>query len=368
MDARGAVLPEGMPEVASAGPEHTSFFTPHHQFLYGGDGALKYTMSPAYSNEFAFAPQVDANAFTFAQQPHQLQFSSQNHSQQAPIQSPLSQQTQPHFGDPYAAQQLRQHVRQSPSTISPSQLQPQQPQRQHSYNQPPLTWDGLAGFSNDNNQLQNISQQQSAATLQENSISSTPVHRTTLIAPNTEQSQKWGAADSNFAAQNPLSDGTIAGEPAQTSNLLTGCYWCTVEPESNVPEQWTENLQYFWRMKIEEAGNKPAKSQKRTSSQALPPSPIDLSGDSPSMKRAKIEKAAKAASVKKTPAKPLPADPIERLKEQVTRLMRVPDLSDPGKLSSKFWELMQDAGADSEKRLALIRTASKEGSPEVFRT
>ena len=86
------------------------------------------------------------------------------------------------------------------------------------------------------------------------------------------------------------------------------------------------------------------------------------------MKRAKLDKNGKPLSMKKAISKPLPVDPVERLKEQVTRLMKNPNLSDPGKLSSKFWELMQEAGTDSEKRLALIKTATKEGSPEVFRT
>ena len=130
----------------------------------------------------------------------------------------------------------------------------------------------------------------------------------------------------------------------------------------------TESLQHFWRLKIDEASKQPIKSQKRTSSQAEPSSPIDLSRDTTPVKRAKLDKNGKLLPIKKATAKPLPADPIERLKEQVARLMKNPNLSDPGKLSSKFWELMQEAGTDPEKRLALIKTATKEGSPEVFRT
>lgn len=120
-------------------------------------------------------------------------------------------------------------------------------------------------------------------------------------------------------------------------------------------------------MKIEEAGSKPSKSQKRTSSQALPSEPLDLTGDVSSTKRAKTEKGTKLAPAKKPAAKSLPVDPIEKLKEQVVRFMKSPDLSDPGLLSIKFWELMQEAGTDIEKRLALIRTAAKEGTPEVWK-
>jgi len=130
-----------------------------------------------------------------------------------------------------------------------------------------------------------------------------------------------------------------------------------------------ESIQNFWRLKIDEARQQPIKSQKRTSSQAaLPPSPVDLSGDSNPSKRAKLERNGKAVLNKKTISKPLPIDPIESLKESVIRLMRNPDLSDPAKISLRFWELMQEAGTDPEKRLALIKTATKEGSPEVWRT
>lgn len=130
----------------------------------------------------------------------------------------------------------------------------------------------------------------------------------------------------------------------------------------------TESLQHFWRLKIEEASKQPTKSQKRTSSQALPSSPIDLSGDGTPSKRARLEKNGKAATTKKPIAKPLPTDPIERLREQVTRLMKNPDLSDAKKFSLKFWDLMQEAGTDADKRLVLIRTATKEATPEVWRT
>ena len=380
MDARGGVLPEGMPEVATAGPEF--YANPHHNFLYGDNGALKFSMPPAYPNEFAFTSQVDATSLPFTHQPqqtHQLQFSNQTYVSQPGIRSPLPQNAQPSFGDPYAAQHLRQHVRQSPSTISPAQLQPQ---TQQAYHQPPLTWDELTQFSNGNDhQLQGLRQQTTASAPP--TLPATSIHPHTLAPP---ASSNWVLADSPSFPQSQV----VNSIPSEPTNYLAGCYWATVDTESNVPEEWTgmllapnpsfaemkptnssniESIQNFWRLKIDEARQQPTKSQKRTSSQAaLPLSPIDLSGDSNPSKRAKLEKNGKAVSTKKTISKPLPADPIERLKESVIRLMRNPDLSDPAKISLKFWELMQEAGTDPEKRLILIKTATKEGSPEVWRT
>jgi len=380
MDARGGVLPEGMSEVAS-GPEF--YATPHHNFLFGDNGALKFSMPPAYPNEFAFTSQVDTTSLPFAHQPqqtHQLQFPNQTYAPQTAIRSPLPQNAQPSFGDPYAAQHLRQHVRQSPSTISPAQLQPQ---TQQAYHQSPLTWDELTQFSNgSDHQLQGM-RQQTTASVPPN-LPATSVHPHTLAPP---ASSGWVLADSITSfPQNQV----VNSIPLEPANYLAGCYWATVDTESNVPEEWTgtlpagnppfvelkptnsyniESIQNFWRLKIDEARQQPTKSQKRTSSQAaLPPSPIDLSGDSNFSKRAKLEKNGKAVATKKTISKPLPTDPVERLKESVIRLMRNPDLSDPAKISLKFWELMQEAGTDPEKRLVLIKTATKEGSPEVWRT
>ncbi|KAF8458135.1 hypothetical protein BGX38DRAFT_648505 [Terfezia claveryi] len=359
MDTRGGVLPEGMSEVASAGSEF--YANPHHNFLYGDNGALKFSLPPAYPNEFAFTSQVDATSLPFTHQPqqtHQLQFSNQTYAPQTAVRSPLPQNAQPSFGDPYAAQHLRQHVRQSPSTISPAQLQPQ---AQPAYHQSPLTWDDITQFSNANDhQLQGLRQQTTASVPP--GLPATSIHPHTLAPP---ASSDWVLADSTSFPQSQVGNST----PLEFANYLPGCYWATADTESHVPEEWAESIQTFWRLKIDEARQQPTKSQKRTSSQAaLPPSPIDLSGDPNPSKRAKLEKNGKAVSTRKTISKPLPTDPIERLKESVIRLMRNPDVSDPAKVSLKFWELMQEAGTDPEKRLVLIKTATREGSPEVWRT
>lgn len=380
MDVRGGavaggVLPEGMPEVTPTGPEQ--FYTNPHSFLYGDNGALKYSMPPAYPNEFAFASQVDAASLPYThspQQTHQLQFSNPSYSPQTALHSPLPQHAQANFSDPFTAQHLRQHVRQSPSTISPSQLQPQP---QQAFHQTPLAWDEFSQFSNgnDHHQLQPLPRPQSTASAP--STLATNIHSNLISTASS-----WAPPDSG--SHHSVAHGTLSGP----LNYLAGCHWATVDPESQVPEEWTgmalnhhstffwylksltftEGLQHFWRLKIEEASKQPAKSQKRTSSQALPSSPIDLGGDTAPSKRAKLEKNGKTVAAKKTNAKPLPSDPIERLKEQVIRLMKNPDLSDPGKFSHRFWELMQEAGTDPEKRLALISTAFKEGSPEIWRT
>lgn len=224
MEARGGVFPDGMsvPDNGSAA-EHASFFSnPHHSFLYG-DGALKYSMSPAYPNEFAFAPQADASTLH-----QQLQFSGQ----------PLPHHSQPPFVDPYAAQHLQQHVRPSPSTISPSQLQPQPQQAQAYHHQPPLTWDELNTFPNNNND-QNITRQQTTAS-PDNPSAAAPIHRTTLIAPNT--THQWGLSSPAVphTSNSPGNSTQLGnGDPAEPATYLAGCYWCTVEPETNVPDQWT---------------------------------------------------------------------------------------------------------------------------------
>ncbi|KAI5811732.1 hypothetical protein DFH27DRAFT_605840 [Peziza echinospora] len=362
MDSRGG---DGMEANGSIGPD---FYNNHHNYLYENGGGIKYTMSPAFQNEFAFAPQPDASTLAFNHQQQQqqqqqpqthLQYSTPpSYSPQPNIRSPVQQHSQPQF-DPYS-QHLRQHVRPSSSTISPAQLQPPQ-----AYTQAPLNWEDLSLFNGDLGHHQPTQHQQ--ITPAPESTSTPPIHRTTLIAPTLEQQQQQ---------QRWLSDSTGMGTSMSISAIpvnenasyLAGCYWCTVEPESNVPEPLTENLHYFWRMKIEEAGNKPSKSQKRSSSQALPQSPVETND----AKRTKIDKPAKAVPAKKVTraaaAAPLPVDPVEKLREQVSRLFKNPDLSDSHKFSMSFWDIMHEAGTDPDKRLVVIRTAFKEGSPEVFKT
>lgn len=226
MDTRGGVLPEGMPEVGGAGPE---FFT--NAFVYGDNGALKYSMPSAYSNNFAYATQVDATALPFThqpQQPHQLQFSNQAYSPQTAIRSPLPQHAQPTFGDPYTTQ-LRQLVQQSPSTISPAQLQPQS-QPQQTYSQP-LPWDEIPHYpSTNNHQLQAAPRQQ--ATISSHNFPNPAIH--------SSSSTVLPISNWNFLDGNSLS--LSHGLSVQNATHLTGCYWATVEPESSVPEQWAGEL------------------------------------------------------------------------------------------------------------------------------
>ena len=229
MDSRGGVLPEGMPEVGGAGPE---FFT--NAFVYGDNGPLKYSMPSAYSNNFAYATQVDATAIPFTHQPqqsHQLQFSNQTYSPQTAIRSPLPQHAQPTFGDPYTTQ-LRQLVQQSPSTISPAQLQPQPQPQQQTYTQPPLPWDEISHYpSTNDHQLQAAPRQQAAAPSSHN-FPNTAIHSSSSAV---HPISNWSLLDgSSLSPSHGLS--------VQSATYLTGCYWATIEPESSVPEQWAGEL------------------------------------------------------------------------------------------------------------------------------
>ena len=217
-----------MPEVPSAGPE---FYA--NNFPYGDNGALKFSMPPAYPNEFAFTSHVDATSLPFTHQPqqtHQLQFSNQTYTPQTAIRSPLPQDAQPNFGDPYATQHLRQHMRQSPATISPAQLQPQ---AQQTYHQSSLTWNELTQFSNGNDQLQGLRQQTTASAPP--NFPATSIHPHSLAPP---ASSSWALADSTSFPQNQV----VNSIPSEPANYLAGCFWATIDAESNVPEEWTGTL------------------------------------------------------------------------------------------------------------------------------
>ena len=214
MDARSGVLPDGIPEAVPA-TEHASFFTdPHHNFLYGDGGALKYTMSPTYPTEYiTFAPQVDANTH------HSF---PQSYAPQNNLRPP---QSQSHF-DTFPPQHL-QLVRQSPSTISPAQLQPQP------YH-PQINWDELSTYQNgsDHPPVQGLPSPQVPLD------NTGKPHRTTVIAPPADNGTQWMIANSTNL-NNPLQNSHTLGIASANGTLLPGCYWCTVEPETTVPEEWT---------------------------------------------------------------------------------------------------------------------------------
>lgn len=67
-------------------------------------------------------------------------------------------------------------------------------------------------------------------------------------------------------------------------------------------------------------------------------------------------------------ALPLPTDPMDRIREQILRLFKAPDLSDFSKFTNKFWDIMQEAGPDVEKRLLVVRMTWKMGTDEIYDT
>lgn len=229
MDRAGGVLPNGLPETTSAGADHYNipYTNPHHQFLYGNGGALDYSTSSPFANEYAFVS-PDASVLNHYPQHNHRQ---PQHPQDQQLQSlsfsypAYSAQVPSHQID---RQQLPQnHVQHVPTTISPSQLQPSAYTPHHD-----LSWEDLSAFSNGSDtQMQGMTHNQPSML----GFNANGMHRTTLISPPPNEQSHWAENSNGDLPQTDPALESMSVIIPHYSNALPGFPWITVDPEEPVP-------------------------------------------------------------------------------------------------------------------------------------